>query len=119
MTSLKQYDHLKLITKSLVSGQEVVWKVMWAIVNHFGRMHFDRCVQEFKKATGHNLQDHFEFEKDELRQFLLKKPGMFEVAASGEVRALDYDEHKEFSLGNQGRSKKQGDDQRHEVIALD
>jgi hypothetical protein len=73
MVNLKTYEHLKLITKSLVSGQEVVWKVLWSIVNHHGKLHYEKCVAEFKRATGHSLQDYFEFEDSEMRQFLYKK----------------------------------------------
>lgn len=79
MVNLKTYEHLKMITKSLVSGQEVVWKVLWSIINHLGKLHYEKCVFEFKRATGHSLNDYFEFEKDEMRQFLAKKPNMFKI----------------------------------------
>lgn len=68
-------------------------------MNHHGKLHYDKCVAEFKRATGHSLQDYFEFEKDEMRMFLAKKPGMFRVDQSGEVRAVQYDEAKEFQIG--------------------
>lgn len=99
MVNLQHYSHLKLITKSLVSGQEVIWKVMWSIVNHLSKANYDQLEREFQKATGHHLQDYFEFERDELRQFLQKKPGMFKVnEQTGEVRAIPYDEKQEFKI---------------------
>ena len=102
MVTLRNYDHLKLIPKALIC-QEVVYKVLWSIINHHGKLHFSKCVEHFKKATTHSLTDHFEFQEDEMRQFLDIKKGMFKGDADGYYQALQtYDESKEFSFNKQG-----------------
>lgn len=53
--------------------------MLWSVVNHHSKLHYDKCVVEFKRATGHSLQDYFEFEKDDMKMFLMKKPGMFRI----------------------------------------
>ena len=66
MVSLNNYDHLRLVPKSLI-GQEMVWKVMWTIINHLGKLHYSKCVDYFEKATSHNLRDHFVFEPEDMK----------------------------------------------------
>ncbi len=66
MVSLNTYDHLKLVPVSLI-GQEMVWKVIWTIINHLGKLHYSKCVEQFKKATGLSLTEYFDFEPDEMK----------------------------------------------------
>lgn len=70
LVNLNTYDHLKLIPVGLMSGQEVVWKVLWTIINHLGKLHFTKCVEQFKKATNLELTDYFEFAPEDVKQFL-------------------------------------------------
>jgi hypothetical protein len=88
MVDLKIYEHLKLTTKTLMQGQEGIWKVFWSICNHLGKLHVEKFVPQFKVATGQNLQDYFEFNSEDIRSFLMKKPNMFKIDGHGEVRAL-------------------------------
>ena len=51
--------------------------------------------------------------------FLAKKPGMFRIDQQGEVRIVQYDEAKEFSIGGPVQKRRGADDGKCETIVLE
>ena len=64
---LKNYNHLKLIPKALMSSNEFVSKVLWTVLKEVGKIHYTMINAEFYKATGFKISDYFEFREDEMR----------------------------------------------------
>ena len=54
-------------------------------------MHYSKCDDEFLKATGGNyrISDFFEFQKDQLKDFLLLKKDHFKVDSEGYATVID------------------------------
>lgn len=67
LVDLKNYDHLKLVPKSLMSSNDFITKVLWTVVREIGSVHFSELNAEFQRATGTLLSDHFDFKDDEMR----------------------------------------------------
>jgi len=49
-----------------MESSEFVTKVLWTVINHHSKLHFSEVTEKFKLATGHNISDYFEFDKDEI-----------------------------------------------------
>ena len=60
-------------------------KCLKTIIREKGQLHFADCDEEFRKATGGNysISDFFEFEKDQMKDFLLLKKDDFSVDKEG------------------------------------
>jgi hypothetical protein len=77
-------------------------------------------LDEFKRATGQNLKDHFDFENDEILQFLKAKPGMFQIEGNV-IRPKEYRESQEFTVKPKCAPKRKGneEDSTRDIIILD
>lgn len=67
MVDIRNYEHLKLVPRSLLSSNDFVTKVLWTIVRESGQIHYSELNKEFARATGSLLSDHFDFKEDEMR----------------------------------------------------
>ena len=75
----------------LVESQEFMTKCLRTIISNKGKLHFRECDDEFLKATGGNyrISDFFEFEKDQMRDFLLLKKDVFKVDEDGYATVIE------------------------------
>jgi len=77
--STKCYEHLKLVPSHLLQSIEFVLKIMWSVVNHFGKLNINKLEREFNNATLKKLDDYYDFKPSEILIFIEKRKGMFKV----------------------------------------
>lgn len=89
----KYYEHIKLVPKMLVESQEFMTKCLKTIIREKGSLHYGDCDDEFLAATGGNyrISDFFEFERDQMKDFLLLKKDDFRVDDRGLATIIDRD----------------------------
>ena len=105
--NLKNYDHLKLVPRSLMSSSEFITKVLWTILKELGRTHFSQMNREFERATGNLISDYFEFKDDEMLTFLKQKKHLFLTDDKGYAKAnLNMDEIQQGVQESQMHKKK-------------
>ena len=75
----------------LVESQEFMTKCLKTIIRHHKILHYNKCDQEFYKATGGNyrISDFFEFEKDQMKDFLLLKKDHCLVNSDGMATVIE------------------------------
>ena len=81
------YEHIKLVPKQLVESPDFITKCLETIIRKNGRLHYTKCDEEFLIATGNNfkISDFFDFEEDQMKEFLSLKKGLFVIDADGYV----------------------------------
>lgn len=67
-------------------------KCLKTIIRKLGHLHWSKCDEEFFKATGGNyrISDFFEFEKDQMKEFLQYKKEHFIVDENGNTRVVEF-----------------------------
>lgn len=88
MVDIKNYEHLKLVPRSLMNSQEFIYKTIWTVVRQNQHLHYSKVEDEFFKATGFRISDFFDYKKEEMEKFLLMKKMMFRIDDRGSVKAL-------------------------------
>lgn len=90
---IRNYDHLKLVPRTLMNSNDFITKVLWTIVRELGKVHFSQLNKEFEKATGNLISDYFEFKDEEMRQFIKMKRNFFTIDDKGYCKSKeDYTE---------------------------
>lgn len=101
IVDIRKYEHLKLVPRALMSSNDFITKVLWTIVREQERVHYTQVNKEFEKATGNLISDYFEFQEDEMKQFLRLKKNVFTLdEKTGYVKAReDFDGETTSSTG--------------------
>ena len=80
-------------------------------------MSIEKLAEEFGLATNFNIQEFYEFGKEDMEQFIKSRPKMFSLSLSGEVTAMEYEESAVYQR-QQVRTKKK-EAKKKEMIELD
>ena len=91
MVDVNNYNHIKLAPKVLIESTEFMMKCLKTITKHCGGIHWSKLEFEFQKATKgvFQISDFFEYNKDQIKEFLCLHPNHFKISCGGFVEAID------------------------------
>ena len=62
-----------------MKSTDFIYKCLWSIVNHIGKVDGHKLNEEFYRATNYKIGDFFEISRNDLIKFVGSKPNMFSV----------------------------------------
>lgn len=60
-----------------MSSLELITKIFWTIVDEKKGIKIEKMDEEFGLATNFNIQEFYEFGKEDMEQFIKSRPKMF------------------------------------------